>query len=263
MPVLSGDKFLVQWVLGSARDWQITTACERCEFQRIFEALRRLHISGNYCKCFDLQFRRIQSEKDRHRIIDARVGINDDALRGLGNGMYERADEHKKNRQRNASLHVERSSVWVWSARTLQQHTGNGGRHEVRHRAGEHRAETKPRQLTTFVRSQRPDAADLNSDGTEISKTAEREGCDCKRARIERSPLRTEPGEGHEFVKYHPCTQQIAHRRAIAPGNPNQPRDRCEQHSENAFQARGEPSNMVVNTAQTAVNESDQREKCD
>ncbi len=45
----------------------------------------------------------------------------------------------------------------------------------------------KPRQFAPLVRSQCSDAADLNSDRTEIRKSAERERGNRERARIERA----------------------------------------------------------------------------
>ena len=66
-----------------------------------------------------------------------------------------------------------------------------------------------------LIRSQRADAADLNSNRTEIRKAAQRKRRDRKRARIERRLHRAERRKRHQFVDHHASSEQVADLRRI------------------------------------------------
>ena len=70
----------------------------------------------------------------------------------------------------------------------LQQHAGDAGRHEIRHRPRRDRLQPEPREVRFAARRERADAADLNRDGAEIRKPAQRIRRDRERPRIERVP---------------------------------------------------------------------------
>lgn len=55
-----------------------------------------------------------------------------------------------------------------------QSHNGSG--HQIRHGAGKHGTETQFCELVTFIRSQRADAADLNTNRTQVGEAAQGEG---------------------------------------------------------------------------------------
>src|SRR5262245_26738365 len=82
------------------------------------------------------------------------------------------------------SKYVRRSVTFI----TSQQHRGDARRHEVRERAGEHRAQAEPREIVTPIRHERADAADLDADRREVREPAERERGHRERARIQRIP---------------------------------------------------------------------------
>ena len=76
---------------------------------------------------------------------------------------------------------------------SLQKHSHDRSRHQIRHGSREHRANAQFAPVRrVLIRRQRADAADLNSDRAEIRKSAQRERRDRKRARIERRLHRAE-----------------------------------------------------------------------
>src|ERR1019366_24378 len=111
---------------------------------------------------------------------------------------------------------------------------------------------------------ERSDSAQLNSDRAQICETAEREGRDRKRAGVEHSSLRSEHGEGYEFVQHHARAQEIADGGTVTPWNSDDPRDGRKQRAEDLLQAGWKPhhSEPVVNAAEEAVGKGDQREEC-
>ncbi len=62
------------------------------------------------------------------------------------------------------------------------------GGHEVGQRPGDHRAQAEARQVVAAFRRERADAADLDADRAEVRESAQREGRDRERPRIERCP---------------------------------------------------------------------------
>src|SRR6267378_1394212 len=81
-----------------------------------------------------------------------------------------------------------------------QQHAGNRSRHQISHGSGQHGANAETGEFAALIGSERADAAQLNSDRTQIREAAKRESRDRKRAGIEHGSLRSEHGEGYQFV---------------------------------------------------------------
>ena len=126
----------------------------------------------------------------------------------------------------------------------------------------------EPREIGSLIRSQRTDAADLNSDRTEIREAAKRERGDREGTRIERLFHRAEALERDEFVRDHAQSQQVADRRRVVPRNSNQPRDRRENPAENLLQTGGKPSNAMKRETlwippKHSVHQINQRDKSD
>ena len=80
VPELRRDQLLIQRMLCSARHRQVAAPGKRNDFQRILQTLTPVDISGHNGQRFDFQFGRIQREEDRHRVIDAWIGVNDHSL---------------------------------------------------------------------------------------------------------------------------------------------------------------------------------------
>src|SRR5258708_39394580 len=96
-----------------------------------------------------------------------------------------------------------------------------------------------------------------------MREAAKREGRDRKRPGIEHGSLRSEHGEGYEFVQHHARPEEIADGGTVAPWDSDDPRDGSKQHSEDLLQAGRKPhySEAVVKAAQHALGEGDQREE--
>src|SRR5436305_8354614 len=106
-----------------------------------------------------------------------------------------------------------------------EKESSDRGGHEIRQRAGEHRAEAEPRQVVAPVWRQRADAADLDADRAEVREAAQRESRDRERLRIERALERSELRVRHELVERHPRAEEIADLRRVAPRYAHRPRD--------------------------------------
>src|SRR5208282_570264 len=144
-----------------------------------------------------------------------------------------------------------------------EQHTGNRRRHQIGHGASQHGANAQLRQFPSFVGSERPDAAQLNSDRAQIGESAERERRNRKRARVEHGFLRSEHGEGYKFVQHHARPEEIADGGAVMPWNSDDPCHGGKQCAKDLLQTGGKPrdSKHMVNSTEEAVGEGDQREK--
>src|ERR1019366_4043006 len=71
-----------------------------------------------------------------------------------------------------------------------QQNSHDTRRHQMGHRAADHGAECQFGQIVPPVGCKRAESANLDADGAEVGKAAQRKGRDGHRPRIERSLLR-------------------------------------------------------------------------
>src|SRR5262249_25789749 len=110
----------------------------------------------------------------------------------------------------------------TWS---LAQESHDGCRHQVGHGPCQHGAYPGFGQIVAALRSQGPDAADLNADGAEVCKAAKRKSGDGKGTRIERSLQRPELAESDKFVDDHAGAEQTSDgsRLMVMPGDADQP----------------------------------------
>src|SRR5271169_5186722 len=97
--------------------------------------------------------------------------------------VFERTNSATAPARENSS----RGTDWVATVTrgSRQQYSHNRSRHQVCHGSGEHGAEAQPGQFAALVLRQRADAADLYADGAEVGESAECEGGDGERARVE------------------------------------------------------------------------------
>ncbi len=84
VPEFGGDQLLKQRMLGAAGDGNVAAIGEGGELQGVFQALLRGHIAGDDGESADIQFRRIQGEKNGERVVGAGVGIDDYFLGSCG-----------------------------------------------------------------------------------------------------------------------------------------------------------------------------------
>src|ERR1700691_4781619 len=91
VPEFGGDQLLKQGMLRAAGDRYVAAIGERCELQSVFQALLRGHITGDNGESAHIEFRRIQREQDRERVVGARVGIDDYFFGGGRCGATSRA----------------------------------------------------------------------------------------------------------------------------------------------------------------------------
>ena len=81
VPELRGDQLLIQGMLGAARNRNIAASRQRDDLQRVLQALRCFDVTGHHRQSFHLELGRIERQQDRHRVVDARIGINNHAPR--------------------------------------------------------------------------------------------------------------------------------------------------------------------------------------
>ncbi len=75
--------------------------------------------------------------------------------------------------------------------------------------------------------------------------------------------LGPEDCECDQFVEHHARPEQVADDGAIVPRNADQPGDGREQHAERSLDARWKPADVAMNAAHDAIEQVDQRDKCD
>src|SRR5713226_7120636 len=129
------------------------------------------------------------------------------------------------------------------------------------HRSCEHRADSKPGELPALPRRECADAPDLDPDGAEICKPAQRERGNREGPRIERSAHRSQVVESHQFVYHHSCSQQIPDTRAIVPRDSDDKRNRGKHPAEHLLEARRKPVHPAVNPPKAVVHQRQHRQK--
>src|SRR5579859_3661932 len=97
------------------------------------------------------------------------------------------------------------------------QEANNRSRHEICHGTCDHGAEAELGKLVTLVGRQSANAADLNTDGTEVGEAAESEGGYGNGARIERGLHGSKVGISDEFVNHRSRAQKTTHRADVFP----------------------------------------------
>src|SRR6516165_7278610 len=91
-------------MLRPASNRQIASSRQRHQLERILETLPGLHISRNNSQAFYFKFRRIERKKNRERVINARIGIDDDSLRSLRNCNRREEDDNQQNANQNSNV---------------------------------------------------------------------------------------------------------------------------------------------------------------
>ena len=86
VPELSRDQFLKQWMLRSGCDWDVTAMDKRDHPQRVLQALTCGHVSGNYRNRAHVQFRRVECQHQRQRVVGSGIGIKNDLFCGGRDG---------------------------------------------------------------------------------------------------------------------------------------------------------------------------------
>src|SRR5207237_1315444 len=77
----------------------VTSVRQRHHPQRVFESLRRSHVSRHYRDSSNVELRRIERQYQSHGIVRARIGVKNDFLgscRG-GHRRYQREKEQGRN----------------------------------------------------------------------------------------------------------------------------------------------------------------------
>src|SRR5262249_36340396 len=106
------------------------------------------------------------------------------------------------------------------------------GRQEVGERAGQERFEAESGQVGPPLGCQRPDAAELDADGTEVRKSAEGERRDREGARVELTLQLTQVAEGDQLVEHRARAEQAPDRSAVARRYSEQPGHRRQRAAE-------------------------------
>ena len=104
-----------------------------------------------------------------------KIAIRDSlrGIEGIGEGSQAAAQDYgnpRRDAQQGAKI--------ISGGGHLEQHSGDTGRHEIRHGAGRHRFQAKTRQIGLASGRQGADAADLNRYRRKIRKPAKRIGGD-------------------------------------------------------------------------------------
>src|SRR5947207_6789904 len=125
-----------------------------------------------------------------------------------------------------------------------RKNTHDGSGHQVCHGACEHGADAESCELAALLRRKRADAADLDTDGAEVSEAAESEGGDGESARIERAFHGAKLAKRDKFIDHHARPEQVADLCRVMPGHADQPRHRREDPAENSLQAFRAPGHV-------------------
>src|SRR5271168_4285370 len=85
-------------MLRSPRNQDIAASRQRNNLQRILQSLFRLHVARYHGQCFHLELWRIQSQDDCHRVISARIGVDNHApRRSLSKDIRQRSKNEEQD----------------------------------------------------------------------------------------------------------------------------------------------------------------------
>ena len=84
--VARGDQTAEQRMAGAGRDRDIGAIGDFDEAQRVGESEFERYVAADRRDGFDFQLRRAQGQKDRHHVVNAGIGVQDDAARFGGRG---------------------------------------------------------------------------------------------------------------------------------------------------------------------------------
>src|ERR1019366_6091846 len=127
----------------------------------------------------------------------------------------------------------------------------------MRHRSRQHRTNAQLRKFASLVRSQRPDAANLHSDGTEICEATQSKSGDCERTWIQCAFHRPKKRKRDQLVESHAKSQEVSDGATIVPRNANDPRNGRKEPAKNYLKRLRKPRSMIVYAAHNSVGESD------
>src|ERR1700691_5967480 len=136
--------------------------------------------------------------------------------------------------------------IYATASGILQKHARDAGRHEIGHGSGGHSFQAHARQIGFAARRQRSDSADLDRDGTEVGKTAQRISSDGERVRIEVWFHRPELLKGDEFIEDQTGAEQVSDGPAVVKFDAQQPGDGRKQSSQNLFERRVEITENAI-----------------
>src|SRR5262249_34567465 len=95
VPKLSGDEFLKERMLRATGDGNVATIGERNHAEGILKALLGGYVPGNNSDGANVKLGRIEREHERHGVVGAGVGIENDFLCGGGSGSRENTKQNR------------------------------------------------------------------------------------------------------------------------------------------------------------------------